>query len=174
MADSNINQSNVLTNSSVASLETAVRTSIFRDVSREHEFEAYLHHGIVLCDASRKKEFDRCLQEHPQDELNRWIGFFRFMPNDDGGIMSHINTLMEQAHGRLVHEWKHVDGHTHQLKQLIANVKQLRKLCKDFRIQDYEYECSTSNFLVEKPCGLMMNEHAFFMTSRMMDKLRIC
>jgi len=96
------------------------------------------------------------------------------MPDDAGGIMSHINTLMEQEHGRLVHDWKHVDGHTHQMEQLIGNVQRFRMLCKDFRIQDREYDCFTSNFLVEKPRGLRMHEHPFFMTARMMRKLRIC
>jgi hypothetical protein len=166
MADSITNQSNVLTNSSVASLEIAVCSGSFlRDVSREHEFNHYLHYVLD------QKIYD--YEARYQYDLNRWTGFFRFMLNDDGGIMSHISTLMEQEHGRLVHDWKHVDERTHQMEQLIANVQRFRMLCKDFRIQDREYDCFTSNFLVEKPRGLRMDEHPFFMTARMMRKLRI-
>jgi hypothetical protein len=159
------NQSNVLTNSSVASLERAVCSGSFlRDVSREDEFNRYLQQVL---------EEKVTVYNPGLGDLNRWTGFFRFMPNDAGGIMSHINTLMEQEHGRLVHDWKHVDGHTHQMEQLIQNVERFRILCKDFRIQNREYDCFTSNFLVEKPRGLRMDEHPFFMTARMMKKFRI-
>jgi len=160
------NQSNVLTNSSVASLERAVCSESFlRNVDRENEFKACLEYE---------------LEDHPgygedvESEQDMWTDFFRFMPDDEGGIMSHINTLMEQEHGRLVHDWKHIDGHTHQMEQLVGNVQRFRILCKDFRIQDREYDCLTSNFLVEKPRGLRMDEHPFFMTARMMRKLRVC
>ncbi|KAH9571762.1 hypothetical protein CY35_02G110400 [Sphagnum magellanicum] len=165
------NRSNVLTNSSVASLERAVSSGSFLlDVSREDEFNGYLRENLE--NGLGFHQFRH--GEYFQDEQNRWTGFFRFMPDDAGGIMSHINTLMEQEHGRLVHDWKHVDGHTHQMEQLIGNVQRFRMLCKDFRIQDREYDCLTSNFLVEKPRGLRMHEHPFFMTARMMRKLRIC
>jgi hypothetical protein len=127
MALSITNQSNVLMDSSVASLERAVCSGSFLlDVSREGEF-------------ARLKEN---LEHVPHRRLNGdfvdpqtvLTGFFRFMPNDAGGIMSHINTLMEQEHGSLVHDWKHVDEHTHQMEQLIGNVQRFRMLCKDFRI----------------------------------------
>jgi hypothetical protein len=163
------NRSNVLTNSSVASLERVVCSGSFlRDVSREDEFNQYLQQVL------EQEIHGPRLGAYYLYDLNRWTGFFRFMPDDAGGIMSHINTLMEQEHGRLVHDWKHVDGHTHQMEQLIGNVQRFRMLCKDFRIQDREYDCFTSNFLVEKPRGLRMHEHPFFMTARMMRKLRIC
>ncbi len=151
--------------------------------------ERALCDGSFLRDVSRENEFNACLQEtleheldfyHPvhgedlESELKVWTDFFRLMPNDAGGIMSHINTLMEQEHGRLVHDWKHVDGYTHQMEQLIGNLQRFRILCKDFRIQDGGYDCLSSNFLVEKPRGLRMDEHPFFMTARMMRKLRIC
>jgi hypothetical protein len=140
-----------------------------------------------LADHSREREFNGCVQEkselyfhHPVDdeenfksEVEVWTHFFDFM-HYDGGIMSHINTLMQEEHERLVHEWKHVVGHTHKMEQLIRNVQRFRMLCKDFRIQDREYDCSTSNFLVEKPRGLTLDEHPFFMTARMIRKLRIC
>jgi hypothetical protein len=165
------NRSNVLTNSSVASLERAVCSGSFlRDISREDEFNRYLQKYLENEPGLHYPGFGNFFQI----EQNRWTGFFRFMPDDAGGIMSHINTLMEQEHGRLVHDWKHVDGDTHQTEQLIVNVQRFRILCKDFRIQDREYDCVTSNFLVEKPRGLRMDEHPFFMTARMMRKLRIC
>ncbi|CAM6007873.1 unnamed protein product [Sphagnum balticum] len=166
-----INRSNELINSSVASLERALcGGSFLRDVSRENEFNACLQETL-------EHELDFYHPVHGEDlesELKVLSDFFRFMPNDAGGIMSHINTLMEQEHGRLVHDWKHVDGYTHQMEQLIGNLQRFRILCKDFRIQDREYDCLTSNFLVEKPRGLRMDEHPFFMTARMMRKLRIC
>jgi hypothetical protein len=171
MAICSTNPSNVLTNSSVASLERAISSGSFlRDVSRENEFKACLpenvEHELDFSHPLRGGDF-----EH---ELKVWTDFFRFMPDDAGGIMSHINTLMEQEHGRLVHDWKRVDGYSQKMKQLIANVQKFRILCKDFRIQDREYDCLTSNFLVEKPRGLIMNEHPFFMTAWMMRKLRVC
>jgi hypothetical protein len=107
-----------------------------------------------LCDVSRENEFNTCLQEnleheldfyHPvhgedlESELKVWTDFFRFMPNDAGGIMSHVNTLMEQEHGCLVHNWKRDDRDAHQMEQLIGNVQRFRRLCKDFRIQYYGY-----------------------------------
>jgi len=134
----------VLTSSSVASLDRVVQRlvrtgSFLLDVSREvefnHRFEEYLENfesynpGGVL-----------------ESELNVWTDFFRFMPNDAGGIMSHINTLMEQEHGRLVHDWKRDDGDAHQMEQLIGNVQRFRRLCKDFRIQYCGY--STVNTIV--------------------------
>jgi len=135
------------------------------DVSRDGEFnprfKEYLEHGNIG-------------HRSYVDQVTLWTGFFRFMPDDAGGIMSHINTLMEQEHGRLVHDWKHVDGDRHEMEQLTRNVERFRILCKDFRIQDREYDCLTSNFLVEKPRGLRMDERPFFMTARMMRKLRIC
>jgi hypothetical protein len=164
------NRSNVLTNSAVASLERGVWS------------------GSFLSDVSRENELSDCLQEYLEHELDFnhpvhggdleseqkvWTDFFRFMPNDGGGIMSHINTLMAQEHGHLVHDWKHVVGHAHQMEHLIRNVKRFRILCKDFQIQDREYDCLTSNFLVEKPRGLRMDEQPFFITTRMMRKLRI-
>lgn len=162
------NRSNVLTNSSVASLEKTVCSGSFlRDVSREGEFNACFKEYL-------EGDPHRDDNGYFVDALTLWTGFFRFMPNDGNGIMRYINSLMEQEHGRLVHDWKHVDGHAHQTEQLIGNVQRFRILCKDFRIQDREYDCLTSNFLVEKPRGLRMDEHPFFMTARMMRKLRIC
>jgi hypothetical protein len=141
-----------------------------RDVSRENEFNACLQETL-------EQELDSYHPVHGEDlesELKVLTDFFRFMPNDAGGIMNHINTLMEQEHGRLVHDWKQVDGYANQMELIIGNVQRFRILCKDFRIQDGEYDCLTSNFLVEKPRGLMMDEHPFFMTARMMRKLRNC
>jgi hypothetical protein len=46
--------------------------------------------------------------------------------------------------------------------------------CEDFKLRDSEYDCLTSNFLVEKPRALRMDVNPFFMTARMMRKLRIC
>jgi hypothetical protein len=184
MADCSTNRSTVLTNSSVASLEKAICSGY-----SVASLEKAICSGSFLRDVSRENEFNACLRghleheldfSHPlrggdlEDELEVWTDFFRFMPNDAGGIMSHINTLMKQEYGRLVHDWNRVDGYPHNMKQLIANVQRFRILCKDFRIQDREYDCLTSNFLVEKPRGLIMNEHPFFMTARMMRKLRIC
>lgn len=168
MADCSTNRRTVVTNSSVASLERAVCT------------------GRFLLDVSREVEFKHCFEEYLEDfeshnpggdlesELKVWTDFFRFMPNDAGGIMSHTNTLMEKEHAHLLQYWRHVKGHTHQVEQLIANVQAFRRLCKDFKLRDWEYNCLTSNFLVEKPRGLRMDEHPFFMTARMMRKLRIC
>jgi hypothetical protein len=158
----------VLTSSSVASLERVVRTGSFLlDVSREaefnHRFEEYLENseshnpGGVL-----------------ESELNVWTDFFRFMPDDAGGILSHINTEMANEHENLLQCWRHVKEHAQQVQQLIANVRAFRRLCEDFKLRDSEYDCLTSNFLVEKPRALRMDVNPFFMTARMMRKLRIC
>jgi hypothetical protein len=165
------NRSNELINSAVASFKRAVHSGSFlRDVSRENEFNACLQENL-----EHKLDFYHPVHgEDLESELKVWTDFFRFMPNDGGGIMNHINTLMEQEHGSLVHDWKGIEGYRHQMEQLIGNVQRFRRLCKDFRIQDREYDCLTSNFLVEKPCGLRMDEHPFFMTARMMRRLRIC
>lgn len=160
------NRSNVLTNSSVASLERAVCSGDFLwDNSKDSEFNDMLKDVL---------DGNLAVGTDIEFEKRRWADFFDFMPDDNGGIMSHINTLMKQKHAHLLHEWKEVDGHTPELERLIGNVKRFRDLCKDFRIQDREYNCFTSNFLVEKPRGLRMHEHPFFMTARMMRKLRIC
>jgi hypothetical protein len=159
------NRSNALTNSSVAFLERAVCSGSFlRDISREDEFNRDLKEALHL--------------DLPEDErawaLEEWTDFYNFMPNEGGGIICHINTLMKQEHARLLEDWKKVDTYAHQMERLIGNIQRFRILCKDFRIQDREYDCLTSNFLVEKPHGLRMHEHPFFMTARMMRKLRIC
>jgi hypothetical protein len=164
----------------VQSLERAVCSGRFlSDASIEKEFERALHqsleHGINFNHQSLEHGIN--FNQHGiffGYTLRWWSRFFYFMHDDAGGIMSHINTLMEQEHGPLLHDWKHVEGDADSSEQLIGNLQRFRILCKDFRIQDREYDCLTSNFLVEKPRGLRMHEHPFFMTERIMTKLRFC
>ncbi len=70
---------------------------------------------IFLRDLSREVEFDHRLNKYMKNhdnhqpgrdfefKLKLWNDLFRFMPNDAGGIMSHINGRMAQEHASLLH-----------------------------------------------------------------------
>jgi hypothetical protein len=167
MADYITNQSEVFTISSVSSLEKAIGSTRFLlDVSRDVEFQMRLEEYLEKLDRNNAGDLE--------SELKVWTGFFRFMPNDAGGIMSHINTEMEKEHGCSLHYWTQIKGQTAQIEHLIKDLQRFRMLCKDFKLRDWEYNCLTSNFLVEKPRGLTMDGNRFFITTKMVKKLRIC
>jgi hypothetical protein len=132
--------------------------------------ERALYRGTFLLDVSREVEFRNyvtkfCenfvtyqLGEEFESKVRLWTDFLRFMPDDAGGIMSHINTLMEQEHGHFLYCLTDVDGYTMKMEQLVADLQRFRMLCKDFWIQDREYDCLTINFLVTQPRSLRMDE----------------